>query len=56
MWKARGCKEPFGASSVGELPLTCPQAVIINGIANACGVRVPRLTALPEKISAGLNS
>ena len=45
---------PFGASGVGELPLTCPHAAIINGIYNACGVRITRLPALPEKILAGL--
>ena len=45
---------PFGASGVGELPLTCPHAAVINGIYNACGVRITRLPALPEKILAGL--
>ncbi len=45
---------PFGASGVGELPLTCPHAAIINGIHNACGVRITRLPALPEKVLAGL--
>ncbi len=45
---------PFGASGVGELPLTCPHAAIINGIYNACGVRIRRLPALPEKVLAGL--
>jgi aldehyde oxidoreductase len=45
---------PFGASGVGELPLTCPHAAIINGIYNACGVRIRHLPALPEKIMAGL--
>jgi len=45
---------PFGASGVGELPLTCPHAAIINGIYNACGVRITKLPALPEKVLAGL--
>lgn len=45
---------PFGASGVGELPLTSPHAAIINGIYNACGVRITRLPALPEKVLAGL--
>jgi aldehyde oxidoreductase len=45
---------PFGASGVGELPLTCPHAAIINAIYNACGVRITRLPALPEKVLAGL--
>lgn len=46
---------PFGASGVGELPLTCPHAAVINGIYNACGVRIRALPALPEKVLAGLN-
>jgi aldehyde oxidoreductase len=45
---------PFGAGGVGELPLTSPHAAIINGIYNACGVRITRLPALPEKVLAGL--
>jgi aldehyde oxidoreductase len=45
---------PFGASGIGELPLTCPHAAVINGIYNACGVRITRLPALPEKVLAGL--
>jgi len=45
---------PFGAAGVGELPLTSPHAAVINGIYNACGVRVTRLPALPEKVLAGL--
>jgi aldehyde oxidoreductase len=45
---------PFGAAGVGELPLTSPHAAIINAIYNACGVRITKLPALPEKIKAGL--
>ncbi|MFH1058993.1 MAG: molybdopterin cofactor-binding domain-containing protein [Pseudomonadota bacterium] len=45
---------PFGAAGVGELPLTCPHAAIINAIYNACGVRITKLPALPEKVLAGL--
>ena len=41
---------PFGASGVGELPLTAPHPAIINAIYNACGVRIRKLPALPEKI------
>lgn len=47
---------PFGASGVGELPLTCPHAAVINAIYNACGVRINRLPALPEKVLEGLKS
>ena len=45
---------PFGAAGGGELPLTSPHAAIINAITRACGVRITRLPALPEKILAGL--
>jgi len=45
---------PFGASGVGELPLSAPHASIINGIYHACGVRIRHLPALPEKVLAGL--
>ncbi len=44
----------FGASGIGELPLTCPHAAVINAIYNACGVRITHLPALPEKVLAGL--
>ena len=45
---------PFGAAGVGELPLTSPHASIVNAIYNACGVRITKLPALPEKVLAGL--
>ncbi len=45
---------PFGAGGTGELPLTSPHAAVINGIYNACGVRITKLPALPEKVLAGL--
>ncbi len=45
---------PFGAAGVGELPLTSPHAAIINAMHNACGVRITKLPALPEKVLAGL--
>jgi aldehyde oxidoreductase len=47
---------PFGASGVGELPLTSPHASIINAIHNACGVRIKRLPATPDKVLAGLQA
>ncbi len=43
-----------GSSGVGELPLSAPHAAIVNAIYDACGVRITRLPALPEKILAGL--
>lgn len=45
---------PFGAAGVGELPLTAPHAAVINGIYNACGARVKRLPATPDKVLAAL--
>ncbi|SKA84734.1 aldehyde oxidoreductase [Paucidesulfovibrio gracilis DSM 16080] len=47
---------PFGASGVGEMPLTAPHAAVINAIYNACGVRIRQLPAKPEKVLAGLNA
>lgn len=44
----------FGQSGSGELPLSAPHAAIINAIYNACGVRVTKLPARPEKILAAL--
>ncbi len=46
---------PYGASGAGEMPLSAPHAAIINAIYDACGVRITKLPALPEKIKAGLN-
>jgi aldehyde oxidoreductase len=45
---------PFGASGIGELPLTSPHAAISNAIHNACGARVRHLPARPEKVLAEL--
>lgn len=45
---------PFGASGVGELPLTSPHVAIINAIYNATGVRIRHLPAYPDKVLAGL--
>ncbi|MFK4765496.1 molybdopterin-dependent aldehyde oxidoreductase [Desulfobaculum sp. SPO524] len=47
---------PHGASGVGELPLTTPHAAIINAIYNACGARVTKLPARPEKVLAALGA
>jgi aldehyde oxidoreductase len=44
----------FGAAGCGEAPLTSPHASIINAIYNACGVRITKLPAYPEKVLAGL--
>lgn len=45
---------PYGASGAGEMPLSAPHAAIINAIYNACGVRVTKLPARPEKVLEGL--
>ncbi|NDV19868.1 molybdopterin-dependent oxidoreductase [Pseudodesulfovibrio sp. JC047] len=45
---------PFGASGVGEMPLTAPHAAIINAIYNACGARIRKLPAYPEKVLAAM--
>jgi len=45
---------PYGASGVGEMPLSAPHASIINAIYDACGVRIKHLPAYPEKVLAGL--
>jgi aldehyde oxidoreductase len=45
---------PFGAAGVGELPLTSPHACVVNAIYNACGARVTKLPALPEKVLAAI--
>ena len=45
---------PFGASGVGEMPLTAPHPAIINAITDACGARVMHLPARPEKVLAAM--
>lgn len=47
---------PFGAGGCGEMPLTSPHAAVINAIYNACGVRITKLPAYPEKVLAGLKA
>ena len=46
----------FGASGVGELPLTSPHVAIVNAIKAATGVRITHLPARPEKVLAGLRA
>ena len=45
---------PFGASGMGELPLTTPHAAVVNAIAQACGARIRHLPARPEKVLEAL--
>lgn len=41
---------PYGASGAGEMPLSAPHAAIVNAVYDACGARITKLPALPEKI------
>ncbi len=45
---------PFGAAGVGELPLVVPHQAILNAIYNACGARVTRIPATPERVLEAL--
>lgn len=45
---------PFGASGVGEMPITGPHSAVINGIYRACGARIRDLPARPEKVLAAM--
>lgn len=45
---------PYGASGAGEMPLAAPHAAIGNAIYNACGVRITKLPAYPERVLEGL--
>lgn len=47
---------PYGMSGSGEMPLSAPHAGIINAIYNACGVRITKLPARPEKVLAALKN
>ena len=42
------------SAGVGEAPLTAPHPAILNAIYDACGVRITKLPAYPEKVLAGL--
>lgn len=47
---------PFGMAGSGEMPLSAPHASIINAIYNACGVRITKLPAYPDKVLEGLEA
>ena len=47
---------PYGAAGAGEMPLSAPHAAIVNAIYNACGVRITKLPALPEKVLKALKN
>jgi aldehyde oxidoreductase len=46
---------PFGASGAGEGPMVNPHMSVINAIRNACGARIYRLPAIPERVLEALN-
>jgi xanthine dehydrogenase YagR molybdenum-binding subunit len=43
-----------GVIGLGEPPVISPGAAIANAVANACGVRVPRLPLTPDRVIAAL--
>ena len=45
---------PYGASGVGEAPLSAPHPAILNAIYNACGARVTAIPAKPDKVLEAL--
>lgn len=47
---------PYGVRGVGEIPILAPPAAIANAIANATGVRIPRLPMSPDNILEALSS
>lgn len=46
---------PYGASGVGEAPLTASHPAILNAIYQACGARVTAIPAKPDKVLDALN-
>lgn len=47
---------PYGASGVGEAPLTAPHPAILNAIYNATGARILAVPAKPDKVKAALDA
>lgn len=47
---------PFGASGVGEGPLTALHPAILNAIFNATGARITAVPATPDKVKAALDT
>ncbi len=45
---------PFGAAGTGEVPLCGTHPAILNAIYNACGARVTRIPATPERVLEAL--
>ncbi len=47
---------PFGSSGASEAFQASGHCAVLNGIYNACGVRIHEIPALPEKVKAGLDA
>jgi len=47
---------PFGASGAGEGPMVNPHMSVINAIRDACGARIYRLPATPERVLEALKA
>ncbi len=47
---------PWGSSGASEAFQASGHCAVLNGIYNACGVRIHEMPALPEKVKAGLDA
>ncbi len=47
---------PFGASGAGEGPMVNPHMAVINAVRNACGARICRLPATPDRVLEALQN
>ena len=47
---------PYGMAGSGEMPLSAPHAAIVNAIYDACGVRITKLPARPDKVLNALKN
>ncbi|WP_027185939.1 molybdopterin-dependent aldehyde oxidoreductase [Desulfovibrio inopinatus] len=47
---------PFGASGAGEGPMVNPHMAVINAIRDACGARIYRLPATPDRVLEALRA
>ncbi len=47
---------PYGAKSVGEVPINGPAPAIANAVFDACGIRLRSLPMTPEKVLAALDA
>ena len=47
---------PLGATGIGEMTMVSTAPAVTNAIYNACGARIYRLPATPEKVKAALSA